>query len=170
MFRLVLLAMLMLPALFAGGCTAVRPLSGGEGFAIYLTAQDVPVSQMPKFSHIEIAERPLLSLEDIVSYDRQTHEMELVPAAAQRIFELPIPVGGKAFAVAVNRQPVYWGAFWTPLSSASFDGVTIVKPLSPEGHTIRLALGYPSESFFRGGDPRTDPSAMQSLQQAGKLK
>lgn len=62
------------------------------------------------------------------------------------------------------------GAFMTPISSAAFDGVTIIKPLSPDKPSIRLELGYPSESYFKGADPRYDPKIVDALTGAGKLK
>ncbi|MFH1486136.1 MAG: hypothetical protein ABIH46_08700 [Chloroflexota bacterium] len=142
----------------------------GEGFTIYLLARDILISEMPVVSHLELADRSLLSLGDIVSYSRKTHEIELSAQAAERLLKLEVPTNGKVFVVCVDRQPVYWGAFWTPISSMSFDGVTILKPLSPGRHTIRLELGYPSGSSFSGENPRPDPKIMQSLQQADKLR
>jgi hypothetical protein len=72
--------------------------------------------------------------------------------------------------VCVDREPIYWGAFWTPVSSISFDGVTIWKPVSfEEPHVITLELGYPSSSFYGGEDPRNNPEVMKSLEEAGKL-
>lgn len=142
----------------------------GKGFAIYLLAQDIPVSEMPIVSHLDLADEPLVSLKDIVSYSRETHEIELTAQAYQRLLELEVPTNGKVFVVCVDRQPVYWGAFWALYSSMSFDGVTILTPLFPDRHTIRLELGYPSESFYSGENPRPNPDIMQSLQQAGKLR
>lgn len=142
----------------------------GNGFAIYLLADDIPVSQMPIMSHFEPEEKPFLSLEDIVFYIRETHEIGLTTSAIDRVRSLGVLVSGKPFVVCVERQQIYWGAFWTPFSSLSFNGVTIGKPVSPEQNSIRLELGYPARSFFRGEDPRSDPVIMQSLEEAGKLK
>jgi hypothetical protein len=125
---------------------------------------------MPIMSRFEIEEKPYLSLEDIISYNRQTHEIELTTGAIDRLRSLEKTVSGKPFVVCVNRQEIYWGAFWTPLSSMSFDGVTIRKLMSPEQHSIQLELGYPLSSFFRGVDPRSDPKIIQSLERDGKLK
>ena len=62
------------------------------------------------------------------------------------------------------------GAFWTPISSLSFDGVTIWKPYSSQGpRVITLELGYPSSSFYGGKDPRNSAEILNSLEQAGKL-
>ena len=163
---------LMLTVLLVA-CSCVSPkdeLPRVEGFAIYLPARDIPVSEMSLVSHLELADRPLISLKDIVSYSQNTHEIELTAQAYQRLLELEVPTNGKIFIVCVDRQPVYWGAFWAFYSSMSFNGVIIPTPLSPDQHTIRLELGYPSENFYSGEDPRSNPKIMQSLQQVGKLR
>ncbi len=158
----------------AVACTAKAPATTtphGEGFAIYLTAQNVPVAQMPALSHVDLADRPLLSSSDIVSYDWSTHEIKLAPAAMKRLDALQVPTSGTSFVVCVDRQEVYWGAFWAAYSSQSFDGVTIMlkPPLSPQENTIQIGRGYPSSSFYRGEDPRNDPRILESLKQSGKL-
>jgi len=152
--------------LLSGGCAAEK----GEGFAIYLTKEDIPPARMEALSHIEIADQPVIAVDDIITYNAQTHEIKLTASAYEHISQLEVPVSGKSFAVCVDRQPIYWGAFWTPISSLSFAGGTIWKPLGPvESHVITLELGYPSSSFYGGEDPRDNPEVMASLEQAGKL-
>ncbi len=142
----------------------------GEGFAIYLLEPDVPVSGMPAVSHLELAEEPVISAGDIISYSRETHEMKLTENALEKLRNLQVPVSGKAFAVCINHYPVYWGAFWTPFSSVSFDGVIILQPLSHEDSgVIKIELGYPSPDFYSGEDPRNEAELMKSLEEAGKL-
>ena len=149
-----------------GGCTD----SKGEGFAIYLTKEDTPPAQMPALSHIDIAEQPIIEMNDIISYSAKTHEITLTANAFDRISNLEVPVRGKSFVVCVDKKLIYWGAFWTPTSSISFDGVTIWKPLSSrDPKLIKLELGYPSSSFYEGKDPRNNAEVMESLEQAGKL-
>jgi hypothetical protein len=165
-FTSVLIASLLLISLTVGGCTSQK----GEGFAIYLTEQDIPVSQMEALSHVEIADEPVISMSDIVSYDWNTHEIELTAEAYERVNSFTIPTSGKSFVVCIDRNPIYWGAFWTPISSQSFDGVTIWVPsFSEKENTIKLELGYPSAGFYSGEDPRSNPEILQSLEQAGKL-
>lgn len=164
----------VLVCLGAVACTAKAPASiiaQGEGFAIYLTAKNVPVSQMPTLSHVDLAEKPLLSLPDIVSYDWNRHEIKLTSAAIKRLDALQVPTSGTAFVVCVDRQPLYWGAFWVGYSSQSFDGITIMlmPPLSTEEDTIQIGHGYPSSGYYKGEDPRSDPRIMDSLKKAGKL-
>jgi len=152
--------------LIVSGCTTAK----GEGFAIYLTKGDIPPAQMPALSHIDIEEQPIIALSDIITYYANTHHITLTTSAYESITNLEVPVRGKSFVVCVNRKPIYWGAFWTPISSISFDGVTIWKPLSSqEPEIIKLELGYPSSSFYGGEDPRNNAEVMESLEQAGKL-
>jgi len=140
------------------------------GFAIYLTKQDIPPAQMEDLSHVDIAERPIITISDIITYDAQEHELRLTASAFERISQLDVPTRGKSFIVCVDKAPIYWGAFWVLWSSLSFDGVTIWMPLSlEEPYVIRLELGYPSSELYTGEDPRTNPVVIESLEQAGKL-
>lgn len=148
------------------GCSA----SNHEGFAIYLTREDIPPARMEALSHVEIAQQPVISVNDIVTYNTQTHELKLSATAFERISQMEVPVSGRSFVVCVDRKPIYWGAFWTPVSSISFDGVTIWKPYKlEEPHIIIIELGYPSTSFYGGEDPRNNSEIVDSLEQAGKL-
>ena len=142
----------------------------GEGFAIYLTRRDVPPSQMEALSHVDLMDQPVISLVDIITYNAQTHEIMLTPSAFDRVSGLDVPVSGCSFVVCVDKEPLYWGAFWTPISSLSFDGVTIWEPLNTQvKKVIVLELGYPSSSFYSGVDPRDNKKVLESLNKAGKL-
>ena len=153
--------------LMLSGCTT----SKGEGFAVYLTRGDTSPAQMPALSHVDIAEHPIIAMSGIITYNARTHEITLTTSAYERISKLEVPVGGRSFVVCVDRKPIYWGAFWSPVSSVSFNGVTIMKPLSSQdAKIIKLGLGYPSPSFYRGEDPRLNAEVIKSLEQAGKLK
>lgn len=144
--------------------------SNGNGFAIYLTKGDIPPAQMPVLSHVDVVELPIISMEDIRTYNAQTHELKLTTAAFERIYYLDVPVSGRSFVVCVDGKPIYWGAFWTLVSSISFDGVTVWKPYGTgEPHIVNLELGYPGSAFYGGKDPRNNPEVIRSLEQAGKL-
>jgi hypothetical protein len=167
---LLLAGLILVVTSATGGCSIPEKTPGQEGFAIYLTRDDVPVAEMEKLSHVEIADEPLISIKDIITYDRETHEIELTAAAYERVMSLKIPTSGKSFLVCLDKSPIYWGAFWAPYSSQSFDGVTILIPaFSEQENTIKLELGYPSPGFFQGEDPRSNAAIMESLEEAGKL-
>jgi len=135
-----------------------------------LTEGDIPPAQLAATSHIDIADHPFISMKDIVTYNAQTHELKLTAGAFENIANLDVPVSGRSFVVCVDRNVIYCGAFWTPVSSLSFDGITIWKPLvSHVPYIVTLELGYPSLSFYGGVDPRNNPEIMKSFEQAGKL-
>ena len=163
----VIISCILLIFIVYGGYSAATK---AEGFAIYLTQKDIPPAKMEALSHVELSDQPIASAEDIITYNAQTHEMKLTPSAFERIFELDVPVTGRSFMVCINKEPIYWGAFWTPISSISFDGVTIWKPYNTqEQKIIVLELGYPSSSFYGGEDPRNKIKVLESLEKAGKL-
>jgi hypothetical protein len=141
----------------------------GEGFAIYLTKDNIPTEKMEMLSHVAIADEPIISIDDTISYDAVTHSITISHEAVERIRNLEIPVDGKSFLVCVDKNPVYWGAFWTPISSISFSGVNIWKLYGTEHNIIKLELEYPGTGFFQGEDPRNNPEIMESLKKAGKL-
>ena len=129
---LVLSASLLFITLTVSGCASQQESTVSEGFAIYLTRDDIPVSQMPILSHVDIADEPIISIDDIVTYKWGIHAIELTPEAYERVDELEVSTSGRSFVVCVDKQPIYWGAFWAGYSSQSFDGVTIaVKPIFP---------------------------------------
>jgi len=164
-FPKLIVALICILLIFSG-CTAIE----GEGFAIYLTKEDISPAQMEAFSHVDIADQPIISISDVTAYNAQTHEIELTDEAFERVSQLDVPVRGKSFMVCVDKAPIYWGAFWTPISSISFDGVTIWKPINTqEPKVITLELGYPSSSYYAGEDPRNNAIVIGSLDQAGKL-
>ena len=141
-----------------------------EGFGIYLTQKNIPPNMMEAYSYVELASHPLISSKDIINYNAETHEIALTSDAFGRISNLDIPVSGKSFLVCINQQPIYWGAFWTLVSSISFDGVTIcITSRNREQKTIILALGYPSLSFYTGLDPRNNIHILDSLEKSNKL-
>ena len=142
----------------------------GEGFAIYLTKDDIPPTQLPIISHINIEEKPLINIDDIVTYNASFHEITLIADAYRRIIDLEVPGGGRSFMVCVDKKLIYAGAFWVRFSSMSYDSVTIWKPLgSQETNIIKIELGYPSSSFYTGEDPRNNPQIIESLKHSGKL-
>jgi hypothetical protein len=154
-----------------GGCGARQ--SGG--FALFLLADDRPATALAGVSlaNLPLRDDPLLTGADLVWYDRTNHEMELTPEAlarVQQVFPTPVRVDGIPFVVCAGREPVYGGAFWTPLSSLSYDGVVIMQPFATDQATIQISLGYPGSFGFTGQDPRSDPRLMKALASAGKMK
>ena len=146
----------------------------GEGFALYLLAGDPPPSELASLSHVEPAGPALISGDGLISYTRATHEIQLPAAVYTALVHLEVPLQGRSFAVCVDGEVVYTGAFVVDLWSGSFDGVVIVMPptpeVSPERFSLSLELGYPGSAFFSGKDPRADASVLEALARVGKLR
>ena len=79
----------------------------GEGFAIFLTKEDIPPAQMEALSHVDISDIPFIGLDDIVSYNSANHEITLTENGMKNISSLQVPTSGKSFLVCVNRSPIY---------------------------------------------------------------
>ena len=144
-------------------------------FAIYLLAQDIPTADLSQtdINQLNLESKPLISSDDIVSYEKTTHTIELTQDAysrIQKVFPTPVRVNGIPFVVCVGKERIYTGAFWTPLSSLSYDGVVIMQSFDTAATSIQITLGYPGQDFFTGNDPRSDKRIMDSLEQDNKLK
>ena len=105
---LTLILLIMVGAvIMLSGCDTSR----GEGFAIYLTREDIPPNEMAALSHVNTTDKPIISVVDIITYNAQTHEMKLTNSAFESISRLEVPVTGKSFVVCIDREPIYWGGF-----------------------------------------------------------
>ncbi|MCJ7606017.1 MAG: hypothetical protein MUO19_08315 [Dehalococcoidales bacterium] len=166
-YLLVKLALLIAVVLVVGltGCDFITGVSPGEGFAIYLTRDNIPIRDMSVLSHVDIADTPVIGPDDIVAYYWYTHEIVLTPQAFARITDIKVPMAGKSFVVCVDRRTVYWGAFWSMASSVWLPrpAVIYVDPVMGDGHYLQIASSSPA-------DPRSDPVIRATLEAAGKLK
>ena len=159
--------LLVLFLLSLSGCKT----ENSEGLAIYLFANDVEPQDLSILSHLELADTPFLTEKDIISYQENSHIIELTAKGIEKIQKLKVPVHGKAFTLCVNHEPIYTGAFWVAYSSISYDGVVIETIfVSSDNPKIQLQLGYPDSSFFQGEDPRADPRIMEELSRVDKLE
>jgi len=171
MSRKLLFFLITILALVVSGCQSVKE----DHFAIYLLAEDIPATDLYQLDidQVRLESEPIISSEDVILYDQASHTIELTQAAygrIQEIFPMPVKVTGSPFVVCVGKERIYAGAFWTPLSSLSYDGVIILQPMDPTQTSIQIALGYPVPDAFTGKDPRADPRIIKSLEQDKKLK
>jgi hypothetical protein len=160
--RMVLLILAFVGLILSIGCSPPKH----EGFAIYLTQDNISVDKMPALNQIKIADTPLITLSDIVSYNFSTYQLTLTAEASNLISNLVVPTSGLSFVVCINRKPVYWGVFWSQASSA-FAPTSCVIVSYPEigqmdEHTLEL-------DYYGDNDPRNNPEILKSLEQDGKL-
>jgi len=168
--KIFLISALLLLLLVSCSTATLTPLTE-EGFAIYLLAENISPQLPADLNLIELDQHPLFSSNDIVSYTKATHEIELTQKGYLAIAALYMPVTGLSFVVCVNHQPIYAGSFWPGYSSLSFNGIIIDPIFATEEHpVIQIQLGYPGSDFYDQVDPRSDLRILQALDNAGKLK
>lgn len=155
----------------AGAPSPTVTAGAKQTFAIYLTDPEIQPDRLAMQSHLELAAEPILTVDDIISYVWDTHEITLTAAGLERLQALSVPTSGKSFVVCVDGAAIYAGAFWAAYSSQSYDGVVIDPILATlERPVVQIQLGYPGPSFFRGDDPRSDPRIRGALEAEGKLR
>jgi murein DD-endopeptidase MepM/ murein hydrolase activator NlpD len=141
-------------------------------FAIYLVKGEIAPAELQQRApgELDLEDTPILTMDDILTYDWEVHELTLTGAAYDRVAGLEVSTGsGRPFVVTVHGEPVYLGAFWTSASSASFDGIVIDVLAATAGRPLRIQLGYPGADFYTGEDLRDDARVFQALQKAGKI-
>lgn len=171
MLNKIFLYIFILSGLTVQACTPARE----EGFGIYLLAEEFPSIDLAQtdINQLILEDSPVISEEDIISYDKSDHIIELTPHAYIRIrhiFPMPVIVEGISFVACVGKERIYTGTFISPVSSISHDGVVIIEPMDEIKTTIQITLGYPSEEAFTGIDPRADSRIMDALEKSNKLK
>jgi len=156
--------------------TPTTETSPAEAFELYLLADDdargADLLEVP-VDDLALEETPLLTTADLTLYDRGTHTLTLTGDGFQKVTDLladNFQVAGIPFVIVAKGERIYAGAFWTPLSSQSFDGVVIMDPAFTEGESIQISLGYPGSDFFTDADPRDDARLMDALDEAGILE
>jgi len=168
--RIFLITALVLLPLVSCSSATMTP-SSSEGFAIYLLAENISPQVPTELDLVKLAQHPILSSDEIISYSATTHEIEMTQKGYEAIAALSLPVTGLSFMVCVDHEPIYAGSFWPGYSSLSFDGIVIDPILaSPEHPTVHIQLGYPGTDFYPAVDPRSDLKILQALEDAGKLR
>ncbi len=119
----------------------------------------------------------LVSAEEILSYEWSSHTLIVKKGVADRLADRLILQDQKLaspFTVALGGKTIYNGKLTTRFSSYSQNSVVIVvdhrRDKKAKTDRIQLEIGYPSEEYFKGEDPRYDPRVKKSLIKAGKLK
>jgi hypothetical protein len=136
-------------------------------FHLVTSLDDPRAIDRSELKALKLQQPPLFTNRDIMRYDFNLHTLELTTQAFERVmslFTLPIDSNGIPFVVSVSGEPIYTGAFYSPASSISYDGVVILHPMVADSNMITLLLGYPSPEAFEGQDPRSDPRILKALE------
>lgn len=162
---------LVLCAFVLAGC-ASEAAEPADEVAIYLPAQPMSGREIlaADLNNLELQPEPLIPASEIVRYSASKHDLTLTLAGMTRLPGFKIPVNGMGFVICVGKKPIAAGAFWTPISSLSFEGLTIQVPITRGDTRVHLYSGYPGFDEPLPNDPRDDPRLLNALQRAGKLE
>ncbi len=171
MLKKLFLLLIIFCAWASSGCQQSKT----DGFAIYLITQNIAATELAQadINQLMIESEPIISSNDLIAYDKASHTIQLTQEAYARVrgvFPTPIKADGIPFVVCVGNERIYTGAFWTPISSISYDGVVIMEPYDETQTIIQIALGYPVADIFTGIDLRADSRIIQALEKDGKLQ
>jgi hypothetical protein len=123
-----------------------------------------------------------LSEEHIEAYYRDTHTIELNETGIAKwnsyMTDTSTPrlsgsLFGKEFIVKSKGVEIYRGKFYSGASSMSYDGYVILESLfkmDKDHHSISIEYGYPSPSFAKGEDKRSDARIIKALKDEGILR
>ncbi len=144
-----------------------------KGFALYLLPENIKSEELSNLDikKIKPAGKPFISINDISTYLKNTHEFVLHYEETKRLRKLKVPVSGTPFIVFVGDEPIYTGAFWNGFSSVSFKGVVIdVSNLVGDFPTLKLELDYPPLATKNiSFDPRPDQRIFNDLKKNDRL-
>lgn len=121
----------------------------------------------------------LIAADQIQSYDWKTHTLTLAPKVRAGLEDHLMAGRGLAsgvpFTVALDGKPLYRGTFTSVFASQSFaTPVILIMPHVPRDNgkpeQLRIQLGYPTDQFFKGTDPRPDARLRRALRASHKLK
>jgi len=160
------------------GCAGTPKTASGSteapahSFGIYLVAftADKPwgAATLGDLAALRLANEPVLSDADILSYDFTDHRMLVRRGALSRLPKPP--VWGAPFVVVADGQRVYLGAFGTMLSSSSTSVPTILVDFAEFTNSLTIGRAYPAPGFATGPDPRSDDRIRLALAGLKKLK
>jgi hypothetical protein len=109
---------------------------------------------------------PVLTYDEIRSYNSKSRTFDIDPAAAERMKDL----FGSAFAVAIDGEVIYTGYFWLPFSSQIVDWIVTDLLTLETSARLEMDLGYPSlMEGMKIPDKRNDRRVLSVFQRDGKL-
>jgi hypothetical protein len=177
----IIATVLFFTVIFIQGCTLLgiggQGKSNTDGFAVYLPTQALTASQMNQkdLSKIKLTDTPLVSQDDIISYERSTHIIHLKTSALTAVYNetLKVSTGGEVFVVCVNRQPVYWGLIWTtrlPVMPPDDKVILIVYQTIENAASSNSIPAFIQLTYQGNNDPRSNPLIFDTLAKADKLQ
>jgi len=154
--------------------TPLEPVVEND-FAMYLladtTLNGVQASET-SLGNLELADEPIITLNDIKYYNWQEHSFSLKESAIANlgeIFATRQSVFGIPFVVVAQNSRRYMGAFWFAYSSYApdFPHVEAIELLVKNSDPTEFHIG---KGYTVAVDRRNDELVYQALKNAGKLR
>lgn len=151
---------------FLAGCSK-SDISGDVGF---YAIKDFKLTGQYAIdeSSVRLSNEILISYDDLLTYHAGEHRFAISPALGQEIDIDQHSTGyfKKPFAVAIGKEIIYTGYFWSLISSSACDWTTAI----PIGEHLFIHPGYPD--FLQaqpGQDRRNDRRILEIFRRDGKL-
>jgi len=145
----------------------------GSGVEIYLlksftaTVDPTTTPAVGTISNAVLDDRPLVADGDIAFYTRSTTTFTLRKNIQPTLQDFG---PDKAFAVTVDRQPVYYGRFHPLYLSSITYGVATIAPSLSDNKNLKIDFaGFTGSDWLQQLDKRNDPQIINRLRATGKL-
>lgn len=146
----------------------------GSGVEIYLlksftaTIDPATTPAVVSINNAVLDNTPLVADGDIAYYSRSTTTFTL-----RKNIQATIQDFGpdKAFAVTVDRQPVYYGRFHPLYLSSITFGVATIAPFLSDSKNLKIDFAnFTGSSWLLQLDKRNDPQIINRLRATGQLR
>lgn len=162
-----LIKVLLITAVFFCGCSKYdKDIVGEVDFYLLDEYNKKPGSAAILSAGIVLDETPVLTYDEIRSYDSNSCTFEIDHAAAVRMKDL----FGSAFAVTIEDEVIYTGYLWSGFSSMTVDWVVTDLLRMESSDELKMELGYPG--LMEGmeiPDNRNDRRLLSVFHRDGKL-
>lgn len=167
---LIVTAVLLLVALLS--CEkAGEPVEGSVDIYLLEDFREGSGDLLINQASVTLSEDPVISYDEIISYNPDTYALKLSDIAKESIFEADPSVYGEAFAVVVDGEIIYTGFFWPGYYSAMLLWVYIDPLTLWKGNTVMIDIGYPGlPESAEVPDLRNDERLLNIFKRDGKLK
>jgi hypothetical protein len=148
----------------------IYPSSKIPRFGLYLVTKNAIIEKSPlptELDKMELDKSPLLTEDDIIDYNWTNHTMYITETAAKRIPK--VDSFGKPFIIVADGKRIYYGAFWTSLSSAGTQYPIIDTFIAEPKTTLKIERRYLDRPSKGKPDPRDNEAIKQVFRELGKL-
>ena len=111
---------------------------------------------------------PLVKNSDILFYERSTSSLKLLRNIQPVLDTLD---AFHAFAVTVDREPIYYGSFRPMYLSSILYGTATINPNYLENNKLKIDFAYlDTYPFLETLDKRNDPRIIDAFRSSGRLR